>query len=437
MNVPAPHRSPVRTGPTTVDDALLTDLAHRFGTPAYVYDLAAVRHAATALVADLPVGSDLLYSVKANPHPRVVAELVSLGLACEISSTGELRAALDAGCAPDRLLYTGPGKTPGELRTAVESGVTFFSVESPGDRDRLAEACAATGRNADYLVRLHGPRGSRRGGLRMTGRPSAFGTDVTAVDELSQMFRPTGRIRPVGTHTFSATNLVTPDALLEELQQAITVTAHAANRAGFTPQTVDLGGGFPAPFASPGPLPRHPLLASGLTVTLDQHVPGWREGRPRLLFESGRYLTATAGTLLTTVIDVKRSGGRTFVVVDAGVNALGGMSGLGRLRAPAAQLRPLGPAGTTPAPVEPATDEAVTVVGPLCTPLDVLSTSAALNGVQSGQLLAVPNTGAYGLTASLLGFLSHPAPTEIVLDDGHLVSARRLEMCPRETSFDV
>ncbi|MCK1798978.1 type III PLP-dependent enzyme [Streptomyces sp. XM4193] len=413
------------------DDAdrasLLTRIARQYGTPAYVYELDAVASAAESLTADLPADGGLLYSLKANPHPEVVARLLAGGAGAEVSSSGELAAALAAGCPPDRIMYTGPGKDPRQLAQALSARVRCFSVESPADRDRLADACGRAGVDAEYLVRLNTPRGSARGSLRMTGRPTAFGTDVANRQEIAALLRPRGRARPVGTHTFSASNVEDPAALLQEFRNALAAVRDVCDAADLAPQLLALGGGFPAPMARPGTLARHPDLAAGLEGELEAAFPGRHRGGPRILFESGRYLTATAGTLLTTVLDVKTSGGRTFVVLDAGVNVLGGMSGLGRLMSPRAQPAAVGAS-------DGGEERAVTLVGPLCTPLDVLNASARLVDPRPGQLLAVPNTGAYGPTASLLGFLSHPGPVEVVVEGARVRSARRLAVSSEEVA---
>jgi diaminopimelate decarboxylase len=157
---------------------------------------------------------------------------------------------------------------------------------------------------------------------------------------------------------------------------------------------------------------------------LDDRLPGWRDGQPCVAVESGRYLAGTCGSLFTTVLDVKSSGATTYVVLDAGVNALGGMSGLGRILVPDAR-----PAGTAPAAGHPGSDRRVSLVGPLCTPLDVLSRSATTGVPEVGDVLEIPNVGAYGLTASLMAFLSKPIPAEVVLEeDGSVVGARRIEL---------
>ncbi len=142
---------------------------------------------------------------------------------------------------------------------------------------------------------------------------------------------------------------------------------------------------------------------------------------PALWFESGRRLVGSSGVLVTTVVDVKRrSAGSTIVVTDAGINALGGMSGLGRVLRPRTHFDRRSAGGDARA-VEP-----VDVVGPLCTPLDRLAVGAPQAVPDVGEVLSVPNCGAYGLTASLTAFLSHPAPLEVVYDGPDLVGHWRL-----------
>ncbi|NJQ01091.1 type III PLP-dependent enzyme [Streptomyces zingiberis] len=407
----------------------LTQIIQSVGTPAYVYDLGVVRSSFAALREDLPAASELFYSLKANPHPLVVAQLADLGARAEVSSTGELSVALAAGCPAHGVLYTGPGKTMAELEDALHRGVRLFSVESVTDRQRLAEACSRTGSTADYLIRVNSPRGSTGGSLRMTGRPSAFGVDHNDSQALDRLLRPLGAVRPVGMHTFCATNIADPVALAAEFEQSVRTIAAIAGPAGFTPQVLDLGGGFPAPFARPGSLPRHPQLRAAIDAALDTAFPDQRRNGTRVLFESGRALTATAGTLLTTVLDVKLSGDRVFAVLDAGVNVLGGMSGLGRLRSPSVVPIPLGE-GTPASELSPAGP--VTLVGPLCTPLDVLAPAVEGLSLSPGQTLAIPNTGAYGPTASLLGFLSRTPPAEVVVDGDRIVAAGRLGLHTQE-----
>ncbi|PCG84206.1 decarboxylase [Streptomyces sp. WZ.A104] len=400
----------------------LLDLGARFGTPLYVLRLDRVRDAAARLRAALPEESRLCYSLKANPDPHVVSVLARAGLAAEVSSTGELDVALRAGFAPEDFLYTGPGKTAAEITAALGAGVRLFSVESVADYRRVARLSAGAGTTARCLVRLNAG-GASGAGLRMTGKPSQFGMDQRELGEL--LAARSDHLEIVGTHLFAGTNIEGEAALLAEFAAAAEATASARKRLGLTGGIADLGGGFAAPYARPGSPAGYPSLRVELEKVLDRTLPGWREGSPAVAFESGRALTGDSGTLLSSVTDVKTSHDTVYVVLDAGTNVLGGMAGLGRLMTAGVRAEPLDDA-------EQSCEERPTVlVGPLCTPLDVLARRHVMRPPAVDSLLAVPNTGAYGLHASLLGFLSRPLPGCVVLDGDDVVSASRLELVAR------
>src|SRR5262249_7536845 len=140
--------------------------------------------------------------------------------------------------------------------------------------------------------------------------------------------------------------------------------------------------------------------------------------RPRVAFESGRYLTATCGTLLTRVLDVKASQDQHVLVLESGINHLGGMSGLRRLPPVVPSLSAI--------PEQPDAVGPAIVAGPLCTPLDSWARGVTVPRVGPGDLVCVPNVGAYGLSASLLAFLGHPAPLEVVVDGEEIRHTSRL-----------
>lgn len=399
-------------------------LVAAYGSPLYVYDLAAVDQAARDLFATLPGGAVLYYSLKANPHPRVAERLRLAGCAAEISSTGELAAALDAGYPAGACLYTGPGKTAVEVDAAILAGVRTFSVESAVDLARVDDAAARHRADVGVLLRVNGG-GPVGAGLRMTGTASQFGFDEQELLRTGLPVRP-GRVRVTGLHLFALTGARDEDQLISSTVESVATAARVAGALGLPLDVLDLGGGFAAPFATEGPRPAYPRFAAAVAAALDAHLPAWRDGTPRLAFESGRHLTAAAGTLLTTVLDVKQSRGRTFAVLDAGVNVLGGMSGLGRLLPMAAGLTDHA-AGLDETPAAGTPDGAAAdLVGPLCTPLDVLG-RAVVTSARPGDVLAIPNVGAYGLTAGLTGFLSRPAAAEVLVDGGVVVEATRLQ----------
>nr|AKC92668.1 putative Orn/DAP/Arg decarboxylase 2 [Amycolatopsis sp. SANK 60206] len=394
-------------------------LVAAYGSPLYVYDLARVDAAYRELRAAIPAPSTLLYSLKANPHPAIAERLRRAGCHLEASSLGELSAALQSGADGRDVLYTGPAKGSAELDSAVASGVRRFSVESFAELRRLGQVAARRDIDLTALLRVNGRGAAGTPGLRMSGTATQFGIDAeTLTAEWSTDLVP-DRVRVIGLHLFSVSNARSENQLLDELSAAIDTAAEMVRVCGLDPEVLDLGGGFGAPYAAPGTRPAYPRLATEVSSRLDEAFPGWRTGTPEVTFESGRFLVADCGTLLTTVVDIKRTWGRTYAVLDAGINVLGGMTGLGRLLP--MRAAPASSAGSGhPTPVD--------LAGPSCTPLDVLGRDVPLQDARHGMLLAIPNVGAYGLSASLIGFLSRPLPAEVALVGRELVACTRPEI---------
>ncbi|GAA0615023.1 alanine racemase [Kutzneria viridogrisea] len=396
------------------------DLAQRYGTPLYVYDLDRVEAARRDLFEALPESFTVFYAAKANPHPELLRALrEGKGRSCrvEISSTGELSAALVAGFLGAEVMYTGPGKTHGELAVAIAKGVRTFSVESPTDLEHVGAAAVAHGVRVDCLLRVNSASASATTSIRMTGTPSQFGFDSETLPQLMPRLSQVEGVSIAGLHFFPLSNAKDEQSLIGEFQHTIELAARLRRELDVPLRFIDIGGGFAAPYGAPGARPVYDKLRGELESTLDVHFPEWREGNPHFACESGRYLVGDSGHLVSEVVNVKDSRGRRFVILDAGINTFGGMSGLGRL---------------LPVAVEPDADGAAaaqtaSLVGPLCTPGDVLGRNIALPDLASGDLVTIPNTGAYGPTASLLMFLGRPAPAEVVVRGGEVVSVSRIE----------
>jgi diaminopimelate decarboxylase len=393
-----------------------TELAERYGTPLYVYDLDRVDAARRDLLSMLPDQVDLFYAVKANPHPDV-ARAVRSGerVQAEISSSGELAVALAAGFDPAGILYTGPGKTTGELHNAIEHGVRTFSVESPGDLRRIGAAASGHGVVADCALRVNSAIAKASTSIRMTGAPSQFGIDSETLPALLPALSSVPGTRIVGAHFFPLSNAKDEASLIAEFQHTISLAARLREDLALPLRFLDIGGGFAAPYAVPGVRTAYEKLRVELENELDTNFSQWRQGNPRIACESGRYLVGDSGTLLCGVVNVKESRGRRFVILDGGINTFGGMSGLGRLLPAAVRLDDVAPT------------ETATLVGPLCTPGDVLGREVAVPALRTGDVLEIPNAGAYGPTASLLAFLGRPAPVEVVVRGTEVVSVSRLD----------
>lgn len=395
--------------------SFLSDLRSRFGSPTYVYEMADVRAAYADLISDLPAPSRLYYSVKANPHPDVIAQMARLGSYAEVSSLGELTAATAAGFDAAHCLYTGPGKRSVDVAAGIAAGARFFSVDSASELSKLSAVAASTRERVDCLLRINTDVTVGGMGLTMTGRSSQFGVDLATVLGRSADFASTSAVRVVGVHLYMGSNIGSEDVLLQTFRVGIATARKVQDEAGVPIEVLNLGGGFGSPFARSEPRLRFPGLRDALMPSLDSAFPGWRDGTPKLAFESGRYLVGGCGTLASTVLDVKQSRGQIYVVLDAGINCLGGLAGLRR-------LPPVNPDfGGATGPVSRSVD----VVGPLCTPADYISRGVKLPHVAAGDLVTISNVGAYGLTASLVAFLGHALPTEVVVDNGHVISATR------------
>lgn len=398
------------------------ELTARFGSPLYVYDVDRLRAARADLQAALPTGATVFYSFKANPHPGIAAALRRPGAGgrpcrAEVCSTGELAAALEAGFEAPGILYTGPGKTAGEIDTALAAGVRTFSAESAGDLRRIGERAARYGVQAACLLRVNSAAAAATTSIRMTGTPSQFGFDAETLPELLPLLRSLPGVRIAGAHFFPLSNSRDEASLIAEFRETIAGAARLEADLGTPLEILDLGGGFAAPYSVPGHRPVYRELRAALEAALDEHFPRWRDGSLEVAFESGRYLAGDCGRLLTTVTNVKESRGRTFAVLDAGINTLGGMAGLGRLL----------PLSVEPRPSDDGREAVqVSLAGPLCTPGDLLSRAVLMPVPAPGDVLAVPNVGAYGPTASLLHFLGRPAPVEVLLEGGRVRSATRL-----------
>jgi len=403
-------------------------------TPAYVYELSELDASHARLRSFLPAPSALYYSLKANPHVRLVRRLRELGCRAEVSSTGELSAAVEAGFAAGEVLYSGPAKRDEDLGTALMCGVRHFSVDSPQGLQQLDAVAGRYRARARYLLRVNAEQPVPGVGLAMTGVPSQFGADAGWIEADPGRFVGYRHLDLDGLHLYMATNLDSEDRLVEQFAIGIDAADRLQRRLGVPLLRLDLGGGFGAPYARHGSLPGYPGLAGRLAALLTAAFPSWRAGVPEVVFESGRYLTATCGTLVTRVLDVKQSHGKRIVVVDSGINHLGGMSGLRRVP----QIHPdLANPGATDGDVGEAGEAGEAMVtGPLCTPLDTWSRSGATPDFRAGDLAVIPNVGAYGLSASLALFLGHPMPTEVVTDGGQVVEATRLAVRRERTRLD-
>jgi diaminopimelate decarboxylase len=390
----------------------VSKLAEEFGTPLFAYDESVMQRKWDELRATFPPRFEIYYSVKANPNLNILAFFLAQGAGLEIASAGELYQAREAGCAPARLLFAGPGKTPAELRLALTEGVGEIHAESMLELERIAQIAPDLHRTAPVAIRVN-PEGEVQGGaMRMGGKPAPFGIDEELLDAVLDFALSQPSIEFRGIHIFAGTQILDSEILLAQYRKGVQIAKRVARRLHQPLHSLDFGGGLGVPyFPHENPLDLA-ILRAGL-VDLEREIatdPDFMG--TRLVIEPGRYLIAEAGVYLTRVLDVKISRGKKFVILDGGMNHH--LAASGNLGQTIKRNFPIAVATKWGRPHE----ETVEVVGPLCTPLDTLGRAVAVPRVEVGDLVAVFQSGAYARTASPLGFLSHPAPPEVMAHHG-------------------
>ena len=375
-------------------------------TPLFVYDAALVRLQAGRFRAAMPRRLQLHYAIKANPFAPLLVAMTSLVDGFDVASAGELDRALAAGMAASRISFAGPGKRDPELAAAIKAGVTV-NLESTGEATRAIAIAAALSIRPRLAVRVNPDFELKGSGMRMGGGPKPFGIDSEQVPALVRGLLQAGADWQ-GYHVFAGSQVLDPAALIEAQNASLDLVAALTEEVGTPPPLVNLGGGFGVPYFAG----MHPLDLDPIGANLRNHLQNLPEAlqQTRFALELGRWLVAEAGIYITRIVDRKTSRGHVFLVCDGGMHHQ--LAASGNLGAVVRRNYPIALASNFRGEpdVEPAS-----VVGPLCTPLDILGDSVALPPANVGDLIAVFLAGAYGLTASPTGFLGHPAPRELLV----------------------
>lgn len=406
-----PKHAPLTQFPVSDDELLvggstLRELATRVArTPFYAYDREAMSRRVRELREALPEEVSIHYAVKANPMPAVVDHMAGLVDGLDIASLGEMHIALDSGTDPADISFAGPGKGDSELEAAIAAGITL-NLESPGELERVALIGERLGITPTLAVRVNPDFELKSSGMKMGGGPKPFGIDAEKVptllaraEELGVAFR--------GFHIFSGSQNLRPESLVEAQNATFELAYRLADDAPGSVESLNIGGGFGVPYF-PG---EQRLDLAPVASNLRDRVDDCRKrlGEIEIVIELGRYLVAEAGVYVCEVIDRKESRGETYLVTNGGLHhhlaASGNFGQLIRKNFPLLLAHR----------VHGGNREKVTVVGPLCTPLDILGERMELGEAAIGDLIVVLQSGAYGFTASPHRFLGHPPPVEVLV----------------------
>ena len=384
----------------------LPQLARRVGsTPFYAYDRSVLTRRVADLRALLPDAIKLHYAIKANPMPALVQHMAGLVDGFDLASGQEMKVALDTGMSPDEISIAGPGKSEQELSSAIAAGIVI-NIESETELHHIVRLAEKGQESPKIAVRVNPDFELKASGMKMSGGPKQFGIDAERVPAVLQEL---GRLDMdfVGLHIFSGSQNLRAEAITEAQNKTLELAIRLAESAPAPVRKLNIGGGFGIPYF-PG---EQTLDIRSIVDNLEALLPRANQAldNPEITLELGRYLVGPAGIYVCTVRDRKVSRGQVFLVSDGGLHHhLAASGNFGQV------IRKNYPVliGNR---VESEDMESSSVVGPLCTPLDLLADRMELPKADVGDLVVILQSGAYGLTASPTAFLSHPSPQEVLV----------------------
>jgi diaminopimelate decarboxylase len=404
------HYFDYRSGVLHAEAVELTTIADAVGTPFYCYSSATIeRHYKVFAGAFADVDSLVCYAMKANSNQAVIASLARLGAGADVVSGGELLRARAAGVPPEKIMFSGVGKTADELALAVDQNILCVNVESEPELELLAGIAAAKGRTADISIRVNPDVDPRTHAKIATGKSeNKFGIPISRARDVYAHAAKLKGVRIVGVDMHIGSQIIELDpfgdafALLADFVGELRADGHTISH-------IDLGGGLGIPYREDNEPPPDPDAYAAIVKNATRGL------HCRLIFEPGRLIVGNAGILLTRVLYVKHGEGKTFVIVDAGMNDL---------------IRPtlyeahhdIRPVKQTPAGAPRITAD---VVGPVCESGDFLALDRSMVAPHAGDLLAVMTAGAYGATQSGT-YNSRPLIPEVLVrkDEWALVRPR-------------
>ena len=338
-------------------------------------------------------------------------------------------------------MFAGPGKTEAELETVISQGIGEIHAESLTEIERLGRISRKLDRDTRVAIRVNPTSEAQGGAMQMGGKPAPFGIDEERLEQALDAIATESHLRFHGIHLFAGTQVLDHQVLVAQYRKGLEIAHHAAAYLDTPLSTLDFGGGLGIPyFKHEQPLDLEQLrIALGNVMAEIANDPYL--AHTRFIVEPGRFLVGPCGLYVARVNDIKLSRGKTFAILDGGMHhhlaASGNLGQVIKRNYPIAVVNKLvvnqltddqgddqGNATAEPAiekTIGKANERAVELVGPLCTPLDTLGRQMMLPELEIGDLIGLFQSGAYARAASPLGFLSHPVPPEVWVEQGQAI----------------
>jgi len=390
---------------TTIRDQAQSDATFN----AYIYDLDPMHHKIELLHSIMPQGVEVFYAMKANPHPAFLQTALKAEVTgIEIASLGEATKAVTSGFSPAQLIYTGPGKSIEELTWCIKNSIRTIHIESLAEAHRINALCEKLDKTQDVLLRINADFDIHDAQTTFSGGSKKFGIDEEQLDIALPQILALSKLNFRGLHVYAASGVLSVSDLLHNCKLVFDLTQRIeAEYSGVQCDIIDFGGGFGVDYLESGTDFDPKAYADGLKTMITDYGFAGRH----FVLELGRWLTADCGWFCTEIIDIKTSRGKKQVVCAGGIN---------HFRRPAALAinHPMDIVALSKEKLFEAQEfirkEKVYFGGPLCTSADKLANDVYIEEAHIGDIAVFGLAGAYGLTMSNVGFLSHAQPQEIV-----------------------
>lgn len=395
-----------KDGELLVNGIKLSQLKLRAGqTPFYAYDRSVISQKIAHFKSAMPAELKLHYAIKANPMPALVGFIAYQVDGLDVASGKELNVALNSGMLAENISFAGPGKQLKELQMAIASGITI-NIESFTELERINTICQKNSIKAKVAIRVNPDFELKSSGMKMGGGAQQFGIDADLVPEMMTKIKRF-ELDYQGLHIFTGSQNLNPDSIMLAHQNIFELATRLQRSNNMPIRSLNIGGGLGIPYF-PG---EKVLPIDEIGNTLEKHLSDFNAefGNTNISMELGRYLVGDCGIYVAEVTDLKISRETTFAIIDGGLHhhlsASGNFGQVIRKNYPVAIGNKF----------DQAEKESIQIVGPLCTPLDLMANKYTLPSVEIGDLVVIYQSGAYGFSASPRDFLSHPQPVEMLV----------------------
>ena len=379
-------------------------------TPVYLYSKKTIDNKVDELRSVLPSEVNLFYSVKANPNCDILHFISSKVDGMEVASSGELIKVLRAGTNPDNIIYVGPGKTQADLKRAISASVYCIVAESFEEISYIDQMAAVAGKTQAISVRVNPQKSISSARIKMGGGAKPFGIDEEMLPELFNKIRNMHNIQVLGIYVYSGTMITQSEAITQMFANCFRIASEVQHLYENQFKMIGFGGGYGITYFPNDTSLDMERIKSGLHTIFNQYKQQF-EADCRFITESGRFLVADSGYYIVKVLYTKKSRGVNYAIVDGGTNFFSLSTGMGRYLRKNPRFHGCGTKR------DMRYSERYTVVGPLCTPSDILLQDVEIGYVMAGDYIIFPKAGAYAFTTSPVNFLSHICPKEILVDN--------------------